>query len=65
MVTVMSVSFKKTKSMDMVYKPSKTMKSMKDITSMAKYMEKESTLTVTEEFTKVNGLIKNGMVREL
>ena len=65
MVTVMSVSFKKTKSMDMVYKPSKTMKSMKDITSMAKYMEKESTLTVTEEFTKVNGPIKNGMVREL
>ena len=61
----MSVGFKKTKSMDMVYKPSKTMKNMKDITLMAKYMEKESTLTVTEEFTKVNGPIKNGMVKEL
>ena len=65
MVTVMSVSFKKTKSMDMVYKPSRTMKSMKDITSMVINMEKESTLTVTGEFTKVNGPIKNGMVREL
>ena len=41
------------------------MKSMKDITSMAKNMEKESTLAVTEEFTKVNGPIKIGMVREL
>ena len=41
------------------------MKNMKEITSMANNVEKESTLTVTEEFTKVNGPIKNGMVREL
>ena len=65
MAIVMLVSFKQTKSMDMVYKPSRTMKSMKDIISMAKNMEKEGTLTVTEEFTQVNGRIKNGMGREL
>ena len=65
MATVMSVGSTKTKRVDKVYKPSRTMKNMKEITSMARNMEKEGTLTVTEEFTQVNGRIKNGMGREL
>ena len=65
MATVMSVGSTKTKRVDKVYKPLRTTKSMKDSTSMARNMEKEGTLTVTEEFTQVNGRIKNGMGREL